>query len=93
MPLKSEGMSKSQTFLGGVLSGAVKPLGAIITIMLAKIIVPVMPFFFSFAARAMIYVVVEELIPEMSHGSYSNTGTVFFAIGFSVMMILDVVLG
>lgn len=93
MPLKSEGMSKSKAFLGGVISGAVEPLGAIITIMLANIIVPVMPYFLSFAAGAMIYVVVEELIPEMSHGSHSNIGTVFFAIGFSVMMILDVVLG
>ena len=76
-----------------MISGAVEPLGAIITIMLANIIVPVMPYFLSFAAGAMIYVVVEELIPEMSHGSHSNIGTVFFAIGFSVMMILDVVLG
>lgn len=93
MPLKSEGMSKPKAFLGGVISGAVEPLGAIITIMLANIIVPIMPYFLSFAAGAMIYVVVEELIPEMSHGSHSNIGTIFFAIGFSVMMSLDVVLG
>lgn len=93
MPLKAEGMKKSKAFAGGVLSGAVEPLGAAFTILLAGIIIPVMPYLLSFAAGAMIYVVVEELIPEMSSGEHSNSGTLFFAAGFSIMMILDVALG
>ena len=93
MPLKAEGFSKSRSFLYGTLSGAVEPIGAILTILLAGILVPVLPYALSFAAGAMLYVVVEELIPEMSQGRHSNIGTVFFALGFSVMMVLDVALG
>ena len=93
MPLRAEGESKGKAFLGGVLSGIVEPLGAALTILAARLIVPVLPYLLSFAAGAMLYVVVEELIPEMSQGEHSNIGTVFFAVGFSVMMILDVALG
>ena len=93
MPLRAEGMGKGRTFLGGVLSGVVEPIGAILTVLAAQIVVPALPYLLSFAAGAMLYVVVEELIPEMSQGSHSNLGTVFFAVGFSVMMILDVALG
>ena len=93
MPLRSEGMGKGKSFWLGVLSGAVEPIGAILTILAADLIVPGLPYFLSFAAGAMIYVVVEELIPEMSQGKHSDIGTVFFAVGFSVMMILDVALG
>ncbi|MGN0507291.1 MAG: ZIP family metal transporter [Lachnospiraceae bacterium] len=93
MPLKAEGMSKRKAFLQGVLSGIVEPIGAVITIFAAGMILPVLPYLLSFAAGAMIYVVVEELVPEMSQGSHSNIGTIFFAVGFSVMMILDVALG
>ncbi len=93
MPLRSNGMKKSKAFAYGIASGIVEPLGALLTILAAKLIVPVLPYTLSFAAGAMIYVVVEELIPEMSQGEHSNIGTIFFAIGFSVMMILDVALG
>lgn len=93
MPLRSEGMNKSKAFLGGMLSGIVEPIGAIITILAAGLIVPALPYFLSYAAGAMLYVVVEELIPEMSEGEHYNIGTIFFAVGFSVMMILDVALG
>ncbi len=93
MPLRAEGMGKGRAFLGGVLSGVVEPIGAILTVLAAQIVVPALPYLLSFAAGAMLYVVVEELIPEMSQGSHSNLGTVFFAVGFSVMMILDVALG
>ena len=93
MPLRAEGMGKGRAFLGGVLSGIVEPIGAVLTILAARRIVPALPYFLSFAAGAMLYVVVEELIPEMSAGKHSNIGTVFFAFGFSVMMILDVALG
>lgn len=93
MPLTAEGMSKGKSFLGGVLSGIVEPIGAFITILAAEFIVPALPYLLSFAAGAMIYVVVEELIPEMSEGNHSNIGTIFFAVGFSIMMILDVALG
>lgn len=93
MPLKSEGMKKHRAFMYGVASGIIEPIGAIITIIAAEIVVPILPYMLSFAAGAMIYVVVEELIPEMSDGDHSNIGTVFFAVGFSVMMLLDVVLG
>lgn len=93
MPLRGEGMSRTKSFLMGVLSGAVEPVAGVLTILAAGIIVPVLPYLLSFAAGAMLYVVVEELIPEMSEGSHSNIGTVLFAVGFSVMMILDVALG
>ncbi len=93
MPLRAEGMKKSKAFAGGVLSGIVEPVGAVLTILAAGFIVPALPYLLSFAAGAMLYVVVEELIPEMSQGEHSNIGTVFFAVGFSVMMILDVALG
>ena len=93
MPLRAEGESKDKTFLGGVLSGVVEPVGAMLTILAAQLVIPALPYFLSFAAGAMLYVVVEELIPEMSQGKHSNTGTIFFAVGFSVMMTLDVALG
>lgn len=93
LPLRSCGMKKSKTFFLGVLSGIVEPLGAIITLLLANFITPALPYLLSFAAGAMIYVVVEELIPEMSEGKHSHIGTICFAIGFSLMMILDVILG
>ena len=93
MPLLAEGMKKSRTFWMGVLSGAVEPVAAAITVLAAGLVTPVMPYFLAFAAGAMLYVVVEELIPEMSEGKHSNVGTVAFALGFVVMMILDVTLG
>ena len=93
MPLRAEGESKGKAFLGGVLSGVVEPIGAVLTIIAAQFIIPALPYLLSFAAGAMLYVVVEELIPEMSQGQHSNLGTVFFAVGFSVMMTLDVALG
>lgn len=93
MPLRSEGMKKPKAFAYGVLSGIVEPVGAILTIFAAGLVVPVLPYLLSFAAGAMLYVVVEELIPEMSQGNHSNVGTVFFAVGFSLMMVLDVALG
>lgn len=93
MPLKAEGMSKGKAFLYGVLSGVVEPIGAVLTIFASGFIIPVLPYFLSFAAGAMMYVVIEELIPEMSHGDHSNIGTVMFAVGFILMMILDVALG
>jgi len=93
MPLKSEGMSKGKAFLYGTLSGIVEPIGALLTIVLTNLVVPVLPYFLSFAAGAMIYVVVEELIPESQNGDHSNIGTIGVAIGFVIMMILDVALG
>ena len=93
MPLLAEGTSKGKTFLLGVLSGVVEPIGALLVIIAAGIFIPVMPYFLSFAAGAMIYVVVEELIPEMSEGEHSNIGTICFALGFVLMMALDVGLG
>ena len=93
MPLRAEGTGKPKAFLGGVLSGIVEPIGAILTILAAGLIVPALPYLLSFAAGAMLYVVVEELIPEMSQGEHSDVGTIFFAVGFSVMMMLDVALG
>ena len=93
MPLHAEGMKKSRAFLDGVLSGAVEPIGAVLTVLAAQLIVPALPYLLSFAAGAMLYVVVEELIPEMSQSTHSNIGTVFFAVGFTAMMILDVALG
>ena len=93
MPLKSEGTSKLKALWYGTLSGIVEPIGAILTIALTNLVVPVLPYFLSFAAGAMIYVVVEELIPESQAGEHSNIGTVGVAIGFVIMMILDVALG
>ena len=82
-----------RAFIGGVLSGIVEPIGAVLTLIAAQLVIPALPYLLSFAAGAMLYVVVEELIPEMSQGEHSNVGTVFFAVGFSVMMALDVALG
>ena len=93
MPLKAEGESKGKAFLGGVLSGVVEPVGAVLTLLAARLVIPALPYLLSFAAGAMLYVVVEELIPEMSQGRHSNIGTIFFAVGFSIMMTLDVALG
>ncbi|MCR5704500.1 MAG: ZIP family metal transporter [Eubacterium sp.] len=93
MPLRANGTTKGKAFLYGVLSGIVEPVAALITILLSKQIIPVLPYMLSFAAGAMIYVVVEELIPEMSEGEHSNLGTLFFAFGFTLMMALDVALG
>ena len=93
MPLKAEGMSKGKAFLMGTLSGAVEPLGALFTILAAGLVVPALPYLLSFAAGAMLYVVIEELIPEMSQGQHSNVGTICFALGFTLMMALDVALG
>ena len=93
MPLKSEGLKKSKSFLYGALSGIVEPIGSLLTILAAGIVIPILPYLLSFAAGAMVYVVVEELIPEMSAGKHSNIGTISFALGFAGMMILDVALG
>lgn len=93
MPLRAEGVSKKKAFFYGALSGAVEPVGAALTILAAGVVVPLLPYLLSFAAGAMIYVVVEELIPEMSEGKHSNIGTLLFAAGFTVMMALDVALG
>ena len=93
MPLKGEGLSKGKSFLYGALSGIVEPIAAIITILIASVIEPILPYLLSFAAGAMIYVVVEELIPELQEGEHSNIGTIGVAIGFVIMMILDVALG
>ena len=93
MPLHAEGKSKGKAFCGGVLSGAVEPIGAVLTIQFAGLFLPAMSYFLSFAAGAMIYVVVEELIPEMSEGEHSNIGVIMFSVGFTLMMTLDVALG
>lgn len=93
MPLHAEGKSKWRAFGDGVLSGAVEPLGAALTVFAAGFIIPAMPYLLSFAAGAMMYVVVEELIPEMSEGEHSNIGVIMFAAGFTLMMALDVALG
>jgi len=93
MPLYAEGKSKPKSFWLGVLSGAVEPLFGGLTVIVAGLVVPAMPYLLSFAAGAMLYVVVEELIPEMSAGEHSNIGVLFFAVGFSLMMALDVALG
>ncbi len=93
MPLLAEGMPRQKTFWMGVLSGAVEPVAACLTLLAAGLVTPVMPYFLSFAAGAMMYVVVEELIPEMSDGRHSNIGTIAFSLGFVLMMILDVALG
>ena len=93
MPLRAEGESKGKAFLGGVFSGAVEPIGAVLTLLAAQLVIPLLPYFLSFAAGTMLYVVVEELIPEMSQGKHSNIGTIFFAAGFGIMMVIDVALG
>lgn len=93
MPLRAEGVSAGKAFFYGVLSGIVEPVGAVLTILAAGLVVPFLPYLLSFAAGAMLYVVVEELIPEMSKGNHSNIGTILFAAGFTVMMALDVALG
>lgn len=93
MPLKSAGTSRKRAFVYGTLSGLVEPVGAVLTICLAQLIVPLLPYFLSFAAGAMIYVVVEELIPESQAGEHTNIGTIGVAIGFVIMMVLDVALG
>ena len=92
MPLKNCGMKKGKAFLLGTLSGIVEPLGALLTFLLAGVFTPLLPYLLSFAAGAMIYVVIEELIPEMSEGEHSHMGTIFFGIGFTLMMILDIIL-
>ena len=91
--LASSGTNKHKSFILGVLSGIVEPLGAVITLLLANIISPALPYLLSFAAGAMIYVVVEELIPEMTDEKHSHIGTIMFVIGFTLMMVLDFVLG
>ncbi len=93
MPMASEGEKKSNAFLYGALSGIVEPIGALMTILAASVVTPLLPYLLSFAAGAMIYVVVEELIPEMSQGDHSNIGTILFSFGFTLMMALDVALG
>lgn len=93
MPLYAADRNRFRAFMGGVLSGVVEPVGGVLTILAAGLIVPALPYFLSFAAGAMIYVVVEELIPEMSAGEHSNIGVVCFAVGFTVMMALDTALG
>ena len=93
MPLHSKGLSKARSCWYGVLSGIVEPVAGLLTILLASLVMPILPYFLSFAAGAMIYVVVEELVPEMTEGEHSNWGTLAFMIGFALMMILDVALG
>lgn len=93
MPLHGEGKTKGKAFIGGVLSGAVEPVAAVLTVLFAGLAVPAMPYLLSFAAGAMMYVVVEELIPEMSTGEHAHAGVVMFAVGFTLMMALDVALG
>ena len=93
MPLHAQGKSRFRAFLDGFLSGAVEPIGALLTVLASSLIVPAMPYLLSFAAGAMMYVVVEELIPEMSEGEHSNIGVIMFATGFTLMMALDVALG
>lgn len=93
MPLHAQGASKKRAWIYGVLSGIVEPIAGLITILLSGLIVPVLPYLLSFAAGAMIYVVVEELVPDMAEGGHSNVGTLAFMIGFSLMMALDVALG
>ena len=93
LPLRAEGSGRMRAFLGGFASGVVEPIGALLTIMAARHVVPLLPYLLSFAAGAMMYVVVEELVPEMSEGEHSNVGTVLFSVGFTLMMALDVALG
>ncbi len=93
MPLRAAGMPKGKTFLYGMLSGAVEPVASLVTIAAASAVSSILPYTLAFAAGAMFYVVVEELIPEMSEGEHSNVGTIAFALGFVLMMVLDVALG
>ena len=93
MPLREEGMPRGKTFLYGALSGLVEPIASVITILAASAVVPILPYMLAFAAGAMMYVVEEELIPEMSEGAHSNIGTIAFSLGFVLMMVLDVALG
>lgn len=93
LPLRSEGNSRGKSFLMGALSGIVEPFGAALAIVLASVVTPILPYLLAFAAGAMVYVVVEELIPEASEGEHSNMGTIAFAVGFALMMVLDVALG
>ena len=93
MPLHAEGKTKGKALFGGALSGAVEPVGALLTVLFGGLFFPAMPYLLSFAAGAMLYVVVEELIPEMSAGEHSNTGVLMFSLGFTLMMALDVALG
>ena len=93
MPLQAEGRSKGKAFLYGMLSGIVEPIAAIITILLTGLITPILPYLLAFAAGAMIYVIVEELIPEAQEGGHTNIGTIGVAVGFTLMMVLDVALG
>lgn len=93
LPLRAEGQSRPKAFIGGALSGAVEPIGTIVTILFASLVVPLLPYLLAFAAGAMMYVVIEELIPEMSSGKHSNVGVLMFAFGFTLMMALDVALG
>ena len=93
LPLKADGASTMRSFAAGALSGVVEPVAAALTIIFAAWVIPALPVLLSFAAGAMMYVVVEELIPEMSQGEHSNVGTIFFAVGFTLMMTLDVALG
>ncbi|MBQ3929723.1 MAG: ZIP family metal transporter, partial [Paludibacteraceae bacterium] len=93
MPMRASGNSKWRSFLIGSLSGAVEPVGAALVILLASAITPALPYMLAFAAGAMLYVVIEELIPEASNGVHSNLSTIGFALGFALMMVLDVVLG
>ena len=93
MPLKTEGKTKLKAFIDGVLSGIVEPIAAIITILLTGLVTPILPYLLSFAAGAMVYVIVEELIPEAQEGGHTNIGTIGFAIGFALMMVLDIALG
>ncbi|MDO5402991.1 MAG: ZIP family metal transporter [Eubacteriales bacterium] len=93
LPLRANGKTKGNALLYGILSGVVEPAAAVFTIMLSGLIIPLLPYLLSFAAGAMMYVVVEELIPEMSQGKHTDIGTIMFALGFTVMMMLDVALG
>ena len=93
MPMRAEGNSRLRSFAMGALSGIVEPIGGLLVVLLASVMTPALPYLLAFAAGAMLYVVVEELIPEMSEGEHSNIGTIGFAIGFTLMMVLDVVLG
>ena len=93
MPLHANGLSKGKSCLMGILSGCVEPIAGLITILLSSLVLPILPYLLSFAAGAMVYVIIEELIPEMSEGEHSNWGTIMFMIGFALMMVLDVALG
>ena len=93
MPLKSAGMSKMKAFHYGWLSGIVEPIASLVTILLSSLVIPILPYLLAFAAGAMIYVVIEELIPEANIGKHSNIATIGFALGFVLMMILDIALG